>query len=666
MEIEHQKRRKHLTKKEQNKQINIRAEGTTLTGAGPGGDQETKELSSDDIAIVREQWGKEWGGTLLAPGIVDRANIKTWITSCARGQEQGNYVIANSKDTREKGTGHWVLLEYRGKDEIHIWDPLGSTYTGTTNIQKEIENTGKKAELHRVGTQTDGWTCGYHVLEWVRQATQPNQVALPETGPNVQYDIKKVVDQVRKVLNRSKKTEPDIKQKEHKEKDGEGKQRTGHWATEILKQLTTNREQKMNIKDKAEAKTSKPEEQGKKEEDKQQGKGEKEGWATQLLKELTKHKHTKARNTDSKKKPTQKSPNTDKRRRMDTGEENVLDSLRIATNNVQGRMGVQGEMEEQEQGIDLQNGESNKNNKIPEIITWMKQQKVEAFLGQEVKLSLEETRKESWGRQFPIGWKVYYSVAQSGKRERGAMTILGPRLAPLVMEKDIVRDEEGRFLAVPLRTLVKGQRMWVINIYGPAQAGEKDRFWQTDVPNRMEITKAKCSTKDIVIIGTDTNIAHTPSMDIHWEEWAQDVSKAYMQKYNKQATALQEWMEEDDLVDAWRMKAGMERSYTWGHAQKEQEMLVNKEDKKKQTTPERRLDYILINKAYKDIVREVQIRPVADQEWNTDHKTVVMEVIGLKVLRQIEKREWQRPTYKARDMGEAQADKIIQGLTEWQ
>ena len=45
-------------------------------------------------------------------------------------------------------------------------------------------------------------------------------------------------------------------------------------------------------------------------------------------------------------------------------------------------------------------------------------------------------------------------------------------LASKVDKKEILKDKEGRVLVVPITTLVRGQRMWIVNIYAPASQEE--------------------------------------------------------------------------------------------------------------------------------------------------------------------------------------------------
>ena len=99
----------------------------------------------------------------------------------------------------------------------------------------------------------------------------------------------------------------------------------------------------------------------------------------------------------------------------------------------------------------------------------------------------------------------------------GVAIAIGKRLAPLVREKGIQRDTEGRLLAVPIRTLEKGIQVWIIAIYAPDINEDKEQFWTKQLPDYMRKIKMKSSTADIVIAGLDANIAWEPQIDMEWK-----------------------------------------------------------------------------------------------------------------------------------------------------
>ena len=103
----------------------------------------------------------------------------------------------------------------------------------------------------------------------------------------------------------------------------------------------------------------------------------------------------------------------------------------------------------------------------------MSSEKIDLLMAQECKMQKGEEKQEAWSKHTPRGCKVFVSTSESANREKGVMVMIGKRLAPLVRETMIVKDEEGRFIAVPIRTLVKGVHMWAISIYAPHIKEEK-------------------------------------------------------------------------------------------------------------------------------------------------------------------------------------------------
>ena len=80
----------------------------------------------------------------------------------------------------------------------------------------------------------------------------------------------------------------------------------------------------------------------------------------------------------------------------------------------------------------------------------------------------------------------------------------------------VVKDQEGRFVAVPVKTLQKGVSIWLLSIYAPAQKSQKKKFWQESLPNLMQKVKMNSSTRDIIITGMDANLPWEPRKDREW------------------------------------------------------------------------------------------------------------------------------------------------------
>ena len=108
----------------------------------------------------------------------------------------------------------------------------------------------------------------------------------------------------------------------------------------------------------------------------------------------------------------------------------------------------------------------------------MKEGNIDIMMTQETRMAEGEAKEERWSRQHPRGMKVFTSENLKEHRKAGVATFLNKRVSLLVRDKVVLKDEEGRLLAIPIRTLAKGVHIWVINIYAPANTQEKKNFWK--------------------------------------------------------------------------------------------------------------------------------------------------------------------------------------------
>ena len=165
--------------------------------------------------------------------------------------------------------------------------------------------------------------------------------------------------------------------------------------------------------------------------------------------------------------------------------------------------------------------------------------------------------------------KAFTSENIKEHRKAGVATLLNKRVALLVKDKMVLRDEEGRFLAIPIRTLEKGVHLWVLNIYAPASTKDKKRFWEVEMVKQMQRVKMRSSTRDRIVVGMDANLTWAPKVDKEWGTKSPEEMAKVLQQKEKASTWLREWAEESDMVDTWRMKHPTDREYTWGHKQKQ-------------------------------------------------------------------------------------------------
>ena len=120
----------------------------------------------------------------------------------------------------------------------------------------------------------------------------------------------------------------------------------------------------------------------------------------------------------------------------------------------------------------------------------MKEEKIDVLMLQETRMDEEETKSEKWRHMQGAGYKAFASSNENKPTRAGVATLLGQRVALLVKDKMVIRDEEGRFLAIPVRTLERGVHIWYVNIYAPAQSKEKEAFWEKSLPRRQQPSKA--------------------------------------------------------------------------------------------------------------------------------------------------------------------------------
>ncbi len=122
------------------------------------------------------------------------------------------------------------------------------------------------------------------------------------------------------------------------------------------------------------------------------------------------------------------------------------------------------------------------------------------------------------------------------------------------------------------------------------------------------------------------------------------------------------------MVEPWRNCKGKERVYTWGHVREQNKAAVKVEPKKeevKRVIPERRIDYIFINKREQNICVESEILEQGEIGWNTDHKATKVRLLGLAAIRRTMGNTWQRRTYNMKKFKGVVADRVEKECEEW-
>ena len=203
------------------------------------------------------------------------------------------------------------------------------------------------------------------------------------------------------------------------------------------------------------------------------------------------------------------------------GEQKVKKDIVIMSHNIRGGLGTR--------------------TKEDELNQFLEKERPDVMMIQEAK-----TRKGDLDRlTLPAEYERYSADYQDREkqRQRGVVTVIKKTLAGRVLEKDIIKDEEGRLLVIPIQTLAKGQKMWLINVYAPAteegtqrrpEEGrvadeEEDRASQEKVKEKEKFYKQcratlqkqmlpKASAQDVIIAGMDANAIMNP---MKWEEIAE-------------------------------------------------------------------------------------------------------------------------------------------------
>ncbi len=130
---------------------------------------------------------------------------------------------------------------------------------------------------------------------------------------------------------------------------------------------------------------------------------------------------------------------------------------------------------------------------------------------------------------------------------------------------------------------------------------------------------------------------------------------------------LRNCMEDLDMVEPWRNCMGNKREYTWGHVgmQNRAANPLNIKGTKKVCIPERRIDYVLINKKEQNICVDMEILEQGEVGWETDHKAIKTKIIGLAAIRRAAGSTWQRKTFYMNKFKGVVEDRVCKELDGW-
>ncbi len=199
-------------------------------------------------------------------------------------------------------------------------------------------------------------------------------------------------------------------------------------------------------------------------------------------------------------------------------DENMRTDIKIVSHNIRGGIGTQ--------------------TKVEDLAEYLEEESPDIMMIQEAKIRKGDTEKI----RIPQDYEIYSAEAKTNKgfRQRGVMTLIKKTLANRVINSDIIKDEEGRILVIPIQTLVTGQRMWIMNMYAPASQEEnsinilqsqlenieveeqgnnnenteeeeeatkveKAKFYNTKMAKIQQEIEKRASAQDVIIAGLDAN-----------------------------------------------------------------------------------------------------------------------------------------------------------------
>ncbi len=206
---------------------------------------------------------------------------------------------------------------------------------------------------------------------------------------------------------------------------------------------------------------------------------------------------------------------------------------------------------------------------------------------------------------------------------------------------------EGRFVAVPIRTLVAEQRLWVCSVYAPVQTKEREEFLHVALPECMKEVAEHMGDKDLLWIGMDANAVMNVELDTQIIK-AGDDFRTGLRELDKSSVSFQEWVADMELNDGWRQL----------HAE---EFQTSKTRELEAHKVRKRIDYVLTSPLTSQLIESVEMLGCSDMEWISDHKLMVCKMVGMSTIRQIMKAIRQRQIFDPRCV-QKHAVQIQQGV----
>ena len=162
--------------------------------------------------------------------------------------------------------------------------------------------------------------------------------------------------------------------------------------------------------------------------------------------------------------------------------------------------------------------------------------KYDVMFLQETYCKDESGNKQIWSNEW--GGKMYFNCGESNAR--GVLILVSNKLHHRTCE--IINDGEGRIIGIQMN--VNEQRWLLVNLYAPNV--DNPGFFQNLFKTIYE------TPHDYLILGGDFNLVLNPTLDAHNRKY----------NNNKALKIVNEYMEDKDMCDIWRVQHDDKQRYT--------------------------------------------------------------------------------------------------------
>jgi exonuclease III len=218
------------------------------------------------------------------------------------------------------------------------------------------------------------------------------------------------------------------------------------------------------------------------------------------------------------------------------------------------------------------------------VFQWLKKMKVDIIFLQETYSTKDNER--FWKCQ----WDGKIFQAHGTNHSKGVAILIKKNVDVDIVTSTI--DNEGRYIC--LNVNIQDQPVCLLNVYAPCSSKCNEQL--TFFTNIIDVLKVHHLPYSKIIMGGDCNILMNTRLDRYGG------NPIYNAKVMDKVTEI---MENNDLIDIWRVRNPYLKQYTW----RQRNPLIQS-----------RLDYWFISDSMQDMVKKADIKPAI----KTDHSAIVL------------------------------------------